>query len=163
MAGVDQESVVDINSKFTDDHLFCDCLLCPFVFNGHISYITVDYRIKTMQHDDSWCGLHDSDILLNGMELFITSHQQWRQAQHLPTRTVLTEDSSWTKKQASREACPQQEDSISCGLFTCASATLRYLGIPQQYFTQYHIPLMRLHVYHCIINTLYPLVVDQMT
>ena len=164
MAGVDQESDIDINSKFTDDHLFCDSLFCHFVFNGHISYITVDYRIKTMQHDDPWCELHESDILLNGMERFINSHHLWRQAHHLPTRNGLTEDTSWTKKRASREACPQQEDSISCGLFTCASATLRVLDIPQHYFTQYHIPLMRLHVYHRIMNNiLYPLVVDQMT
>ena len=98
------------------------------------------------------------------MELFISSHYLWRQAHHLRTRTGLSEDTSWTKRWTSREACPQQEDSISCGLFTCASATPRVLGIPKHHFTQYHVPLMRLHVYHCIMNnTLYPLVVDQMT
>jgi len=164
MAGVDRESVTDINPTLTNDHQFCDWLFCPFVYAGHISYITVDYRTTTMQHDKSWCGLHDSDILLNGMERFISGHQLWRQAHHPPTHLGLSEDTTWTKKWSSRMACPQQEDSISGRLVTCASATLRVLGIPLHNFTQYHDSLMRLHVYHCIIiNTLSPSVVDHMT
>ena len=57
---------------------------------------------------------------------------------------------------APRSSVPQQSDGTSCGVFSCAFATLHSLRIPTMHFNMTHVPRMRLHMANGILYHISP-------
>ena len=58
----------------------------------------------------------------------------------------------WKCIALSREESAQQADGVSCGVFTCANATLRLCGIPTKTFNMEMVPRMRVHIANTILT-----------
>ena len=125
------------------------CYSAAVVHAGHISIVAVDYTTISMYHDDSCCGLHNSTVLLDGMESFLNAHISWRREHGMVTREGFPANPQWRKVPALPETSSQQDDSDSCGIFTCWHATARVLGIVPLHFKNHHVPQIRLQIYHC--------------
>jgi len=150
MIGLDSQSIVDTHTIFKDRHYMCDVLHCAIVHADHISHITVDYMSQSLYHDDLCCGIHNSAVFLDGMERFLHTHAAWRQERGLTIREDISVHTRWKKHYASSLTSAQQVDNASCGVYACWHATSRVLHIHPLCFTDQHVPLMRLHIYHCI-------------
>ncbi len=164
MAGLVTDSGVNIHEVFEDRHLLCDWLLCPFVHDTHISFVTIIYGTCTMIHEDSLCGIHNSKRIFQGMAKFFRKHIAWRQERNRPTRTGLTTVTSWHTIEATPTTTAQQGDGISCGILMCGNATCRVQGMPGFSCGQSYVPLLRLHIYHCIMrSTFFPITLSPPT
>jgi hypothetical protein len=158
IAGLEVNPTVQPHRRFTDTHLFCDWLLCPIVYNMHISYVTINYLDHSMRHEDSLCGIHVSDNIFDGLETFLRDHIALRRDHNLPIRNDLREETVWTRIPSSATPTSRQKDGVSCGILTCGNATCRVYNMPGFPFGQSYVPQMRLHMYHCILqDTFYPI------
>ena len=164
MAGLVTEGGVDPHTQFEDRHLFCEWLLCPFVHDLHISFVTICYNTCTMIHEDSKCGIHNSERIFLGIEKFLRDHITWRQERNLPQRSGLSITTTWTRIKASPTTTAQQGDGVSCGILTCGNATCRIHGMPGFPCGQAYVPQLRLHIYHCIMqDTFFPITISNLT
>ena len=124
----------------------------PLTTGGHTSLLTVNFINHSVLHEDPLHGTHtNSDVYTKRLLSFLKTHWTWKYGslQGFPT--------AWSCRVAPRSSVPQQSDGTSCGVFSCALATLHSLRIPTMYFKQTHVPRMRLHLANCILYHISPL------
>ena len=147
-----RDLVRDSNADFGRRRVFdCDYLFVPLTTQGHTSLLTVNFIDNSILHEDPLHGTHtNSDVYTKRLLSFLRSHWTWKYGtlQGFPT--------AWSCRVAPRSTVPQQSDGTSCGVFSCAFATLHSLRIPTMYFTQTHVPRMRLHMANCILYYISP-------